>query len=45
VGQITQVMSTATVTYRHEETIRIISVRRARDDEKSTYLGASKRRR
>lgn len=27
----------ATVTYRHEDTIRIISVRRARDNEKAWY--------
>jgi hypothetical protein len=40
VGQITQAVWTATVTYRHEETIRLISVRRARDSEKAQYLGA-----
>jgi uncharacterized DUF497 family protein len=28
------------VTYRHEETIRLISVRRARDSEKAQYLDA-----
>ena len=38
VGQITQTLWTATVTYRHEETIRLISVRRARDSEKAQYL-------
>lgn len=38
VGQIAQTTWTATVTYRHEETIRIISVRRARDDENARYL-------
>jgi len=35
---------TATVTYRHEETIRIISVRRARDSEKARYADARKQR-
>ena len=44
VGQITQALWTATVTYRHEETIRLISVRRARDSEKAQYLGAQARR-
>jgi uncharacterized DUF497 family protein len=38
VGQIDQAVWTATVTYRHEEATRIISVRRARDDEKARYL-------
>jgi uncharacterized DUF497 family protein len=37
VGQIRKTTWTATVTYRHEETIRIISVRRARTDEKEPY--------
>ena len=37
VVQITQALWTATVTYRHEETIRLISVRRARDSEKAQY--------
>jgi uncharacterized DUF497 family protein len=37
VGQIGQTTWTATVTYRNEETIRIISVRRARTDEKDQY--------
>ena len=40
VGQITQALWTATVTYRHEETIRLISVRHARDGEKKQYGGA-----
>ena len=40
VGQITQALWTATVTYRDEETIHLISVRRARDSEKAQYLGA-----
>jgi uncharacterized DUF497 family protein len=40
VGQIRQILWTATVTYRHEETIRLISVRRARDSEKTQYRGA-----
>jgi uncharacterized protein len=40
VGRIAQTLWTATVTYRHENTIRIISVRRARDDEKAQYLEA-----
>ena len=39
VGQISKAMWTATVTYRHEETIRLISVRRARENEKAQYLG------
>jgi uncharacterized DUF497 family protein len=38
VGQIGETIWTATVTYRHEETIRIISVRRARANEKARYL-------
>jgi uncharacterized DUF497 family protein len=37
VGQIGETTWTATVTYRHEETIRIISVRRARAGEKQQY--------
>jgi uncharacterized DUF497 family protein len=37
VGRIGKTTWTATVTYRHEETIRIISVRRARADEKEHY--------
>jgi len=37
IGQITETVWTATVTYRHEETIRLISVRRARDSEKAQY--------
>jgi len=37
VGQIRQTLWTATVTYRHEETIRLVSVRRARDSEKAQY--------
>jgi uncharacterized DUF497 family protein len=37
IGQIGQALWTATVTYRHEETIGIISVRRARDSEKTLY--------
>ena len=45
VGQIMQAVWTATVTYRHEETIRIISVRRARDNEEAHYGGAQERRR
>ena len=45
VGQIKQAVWTATVTYRHEEATRIISVRRARDSEKALYLDASKARR
>ena len=38
VGQVSETIWTATVTYRHEETIRIISVRHARSDEKARYL-------
>ena len=40
VGQIRQDRWTAVVTYRHEETIRLISVRHARDGEKKQYVGA-----
>ena len=45
VGQIGHAVWTATVTYRHEEAIRIISVRRARHDEKARYTDVSARRR
>ena len=38
VGQIGETIWTATVTYRHEEIIRIISVRHARTNEKARYL-------
>ena len=38
VGRIGDTVWTATVTYRHEETVRIISVRRARTDEKEQYV-------
>ena len=38
VGQIGKAIWTATVTYRHQETIRIISVRRARHNEEASYL-------
>ena len=38
IGQIVQAVWTATVTYRHEETIRLISVRRARKSEKAEYF-------
>ncbi len=37
IGQIGDTMWTATITYRHENTIRIISVRRARRDEAKKY--------
>ena len=37
-GLIAQTYWTATVTYRHEETICIISVRRARREEKARYV-------
>ncbi len=40
VGQIGQNLWTAAVTYRHEETIRLISIRRARDSEKREYVDA-----
>ena len=40
VGQIRQDLWTAAVTYRHEETIRLSSVRHARDGEKKQYGGA-----
>lgn len=38
IGQIAQTVWTATVTYRHENTIRLISVRRARSKEKALYF-------
>lgn len=41
VGRIGEAIWTATATYRHEETIRIISVRRARTDEKARYRQGS----
>jgi len=44
VGQIAETTWTATVTYRHEETIRLISVRRTRDSEKAQYLDAQPQR-
>ena len=37
IGRIAQAFWSATVTYRHEDTIRIISVRRAREYEKARY--------
>lgn len=37
IGQIRQILWTATVTNRHEETIRIIPVRRARQRERAQY--------
>ena len=37
IGQITQTFWSATVTYRHENSIRIISVRRSREYEKERY--------
>ena len=39
IGRIEQACWSATVTYRHEDTIRIISVRRARKDERAQYDG------
>jgi uncharacterized DUF497 family protein len=45
VGRIKQAVWTATVTYHHEEAIRLISVRRARDNEKAQYVAAQERRR
>lgn len=38
IGQIAQTTWTATVTYRDEKTIRLISVRRARKSEKAEYF-------
>jgi uncharacterized DUF497 family protein len=38
IGRIAQTIWTAVVTYRHEDTIRLVSVRRSRDDEKARYL-------
>ena len=40
IGQIAQTTWSATVTYRHEEAIRLISVRRASANEKKQYLRA-----
>ena len=40
-GRIGETIWTATVTYRHEETVRLISVRRARADEKVQYREGS----
>jgi uncharacterized protein len=40
IGRIAQTTWSAFVTIRHEETIRIISVRRARRDEETLYRGA-----
>jgi uncharacterized protein len=40
IGRIAQILWSAFVTIRHEETIRIISVRRARQDEERRYRGA-----
>lgn len=37
IGQIGQTTWAATVTYRHENTIRLISVRRARHNEEARY--------
>jgi uncharacterized DUF497 family protein len=45
IGQIVQAVWTATVTYRHEETIRLISTRRARDNETAQHVNAQERRR
>ena len=39
IGRIGQTIWSAFVTFRHEETIRIISVRRARSDEEQLYRG------
>ena len=43
IGQIMQAVWTATVTYRHEEAIRLISVRRARENEEAQYVDARER--
>jgi len=40
IARIGQTTWTATVTYRHEDTIRLISVRRARTAEKARHLGS-----
>ena len=45
IGQIMQAVWTATVTYRHEEAIRLSSVRRARNNEKAQYVGTPEPRR
>jgi hypothetical protein len=39
IGRIAQTFWSATVTHRHEETIRIISVRRSREKERARYEG------
>lgn len=46
IGRIAEAMWAACVTYRHEKTIRIISVRRARTREREEYerLGSSNER-
>jgi uncharacterized protein len=44
IGRILQALWTAAVTYRHEETIRLISVRRARDSEAAHYRNAQAQR-
>jgi uncharacterized protein len=38
IGRIAQTLWSATVTYRHEDTIRLISVRRARASEAAQYF-------
>jgi uncharacterized protein len=38
IGRIQQTVWAAFVTYRHENTIRLISIRRARPDEEARYL-------
>ena len=38
IGRIQRTLWAAFVTHRHEDTIRIISVRRARPDDKAQYL-------
>jgi uncharacterized DUF497 family protein len=44
IGRIAQILWSATVTYRHEDTIRLISVRRARNQEKTRYIDTQKQR-
>jgi uncharacterized DUF497 family protein len=44
IGRIGQFLWTAVVTYRYDDTIRLISVRRARDDETARYVDAQQRR-
>jgi len=43
IGRIQQTTWAAFVTYRHENTVRIISVRRARKNEEAAYVGVDRK--